>query len=128
MTAPHPFSIRAKLLAFRYGWQGIDYMLRTQANAWIQIGIAAIVTVVGLLCGLSGVEWCIVVLAIAGVWISEALNTAIEAVVDLASPDRHPLAGRAKDVAAGAVVVAVGAAAICGLVIFGPRLWALIYR
>ena len=49
------------------------------------------------------VEWCIVVLAMAGVWISEALNTAIEAVVDPASPDRHPLAGRAKDVAAGAV-------------------------
>ena len=125
---PHPFSVRAKVLAFRYAWQGIDYMLRTQVNAWIQIGIAAIVTVVGLLFGLSGVEWCVVVLAMAAVWIAEALNTAIEAVVDLASPERHALAGRAKDVAAGAVVVAVAAAAICGLVIFGPRFWFLLVR
>ena len=128
MSAPHPFSVRGKLLAFRYAWQGIDYMLRTQANAWIQIAIAAVVTGVGLVIGLSGVEWCVVVLAMAGVWISEALNTAIEAVVDLASPERHPLAGRAKDVAAGSVLVAIAAAAICGLVIFGPRLWALIPR
>ena len=61
-------------------------------------------------------------------WIAEALNTAIEAVVDLASPERHPLAGRAKDVAAGAVVVAVAAAGVCGLIIFGPRFWALVVR
>jgi diacylglycerol kinase (ATP) len=128
MHAPHPFSVRAKLLAFKYAWQGVDYMLRTQVNAWIQIGIAAVVTVVGLLFGLSGVEWCVVALAIAGVWITEALNTAIEAVVDLASPERHPLAGRAKDVAAGSVLVAIAAAAICGFVIFGPRFWLLLFR
>jgi diacylglycerol kinase (ATP) len=126
---PHsPYSIRGKLLAFRYAWQGIDYMLRTQANAWIQIGITIVVTITGLLFGLSAVEWCIVALAIAGVWVAEALNTAIEAVVDLASPERHPLAGRAKDVAAGAVVVAVAAAGLCGLCIFGPRFWALVVR
>jgi diacylglycerol kinase (ATP) len=128
MSAPHPFSVRAKLLAFRYAWQGIDYMLRTQVNAWIQIGIAAIVLAVGLAFGLSAVEWCVVVLAMAAVWIAEALNTALEAVVDLASPDRHPLAGRAKDVAAGSVLVAVAAAAMVGLLIFGPRLWGLVSR
>jgi diacylglycerol kinase (ATP) len=126
---PHPaYSIRGKMLAFRYAWQGIDYMLRTQANAWIQIAISLIVTITGLWFGLSAVEWCVVALAIAGVWVSEALNTAIEAVVDLASPGQHPLAGRAKDVAAGAVVVAVAAAGVCGLLIFGPRLWALLGR
>ena len=128
MSAPHPFSVRAKLLAFRYAWQGIDYMLRTQVNAWIQIGIATIVLAVGLAFGLSAVEWCVVVLAMAAVWISEALNTALEAVVDLASPGRHPLAGRAKDVAAGSVLVAVAAAAMVGLLIFGPRLWGLVSR
>ena len=128
MSAPPPFSVRAKLLAFRYAWQGIDYMLRTQVNAWIQIGIATIVLAVGLAFGLSAVEWCVVVLAMAAVWISEALNTALEAVVDLASPGRHPLAGRAKDVAAGSVLVAVAAAAMVGLLIFGPRLWGLVSR
>jgi diacylglycerol kinase len=126
MNAPSQLSVRGKVLAFRYAWQGITYMLRTQGNAWIQIAITAVVTAAGLWFGLSVAEWCAVVLAIAAVWIAEALNTAIEAVTDLASPERHPLAGRAKDVAAGAVVVAIAAAAVVGLLVFGPRLWALI--
>jgi len=100
-------------------------MLRTQPNAWFQIGIWVVVTAVGLTLGLTTAEWCAAVLAMALVWVTEALNTAIEDVVDLASPERHPLAGRAKDVAAGAVVVAVVASGIIGLIIFGPRLWAL---
>ena len=122
-TRPHPLSLRGKLLAFRYAWQGIAFMLRTQPNAWFQIGIAIVVTAVGLAMGLTAGEWCAAVLAMAGVWVAEALNTAIEAVVDLASPERHPLAGQAKDVAAGAVLIsALGSIAIACLV-FGPRIW-----
>ena len=126
MNAPHPLSLRGKLLAFQYAWQGISYMLRTQPNAWFQIGIWIVVTAVGLMFRLTAGEWSAAVLAMAVVWITEALNTAIEDVVDLASPGRHPLAGRAKDVAAGAVVVAVAASAIIGLIIFAPRFWALL--
>ena len=126
MTAPHPLSVRGKMLAFRYAWQGIAYMLRTQPNAWFQIGMWMVVTAVGLLMHLTAGEWCAAVLAMALIWITEALNTAIEAVVDLASPGRHPLAGRAKDVAAGSVVVAVAVSVIVGLIIFGPRFWALL--
>lgn len=126
MSAPHPLSVRGKMLAFQYAWQGISYMLRTQPNAWFQIGIWIVVTAVGLALGLTAGEWCAAILAMALVWITEALNTAIEAVVDLASPERHPLAGRAKDVAAGAVVVSVAASAIIGLIIFAPRFWALL--
>jgi diacylglycerol kinase (ATP) len=126
MNAPHPLSLRGKMLAFRYAWQGIAYMLRTQPNAWFQIGIWIVVTAVGLAMHLTAGEWSAAVLAMAVVWITEALNTAIEDVVDLASPARHPLAGRAKDVAAGAVVVAVAASGIIGLIIFGPRFWALL--
>jgi diacylglycerol kinase (ATP) len=126
MNAPSQLSVRGKLLAFRYALQGFAYMLRTQGNAWIQIVITLVVTATGLWFGLSTAEWCAVVLGIAAVWIAEALNTAIEAVVDLASPGRHELAGRAKDVAAGAVLVSIAAAAIIGLIVFGPRFWALI--
>jgi diacylglycerol kinase len=130
MTAPlpHPFSVRAKLLAIRYAWQGIDYMLRTQVNAWIQIAIALVVTAAGVAFGLTPLEWVACVLGMAAVWAAEALNTAIEAVVDLASPGRHPLAGRAKDVAAGAVLVTVGAAGLVALLVFGPHLWRLTLR
>ena len=126
MNAPHPLSVRGKMLAFQYAWQGISYMLRTQPNAWFQIGIWVVVTAVGLAFRLTAGEWSAAVLALALVWFTVALITAIVDVVDLASPGRHPLAGRAKDVAAGAVVVAVAASAIIGLIIFGPRLWALI--
>jgi len=126
MTAPHPLSVRGKMLAVRYAWQGIAYMLRTQPNAWFQIGVWIVVTAVGLLMDLTAGEWCAAVLAMALVWITEALNTAIEDVVDLVSPGRHPLAGRAKDVAAGAVLVAFAASAIVGLIIFAPRFWALL--
>jgi diacylglycerol kinase len=128
MTAPHPFSVRAKLQATRYACQGIAYMLRTQVNAWIQIGIAVVVTAAGLAFGLTPLEWVACVLGMAAVWTAEALNTAIEAVVDLASPGRHELAGRAKDVAAGAVLVTVGAAGIIALVVFGPHVWRLTLR
>ena len=126
MTRPHPLSVRGKMLAFQYAWQGLSYMLRTQPNAWFQIGIWLVVTAVGLAFRLTAGEWCAAVLAMALVWITEALNTAIEDVVDLASPEHHPLAGRAKDVAAGAVVVAVAASLIVGLIIFAPRFWALV--
>jgi diacylglycerol kinase (ATP) len=125
MSRPHPLSLRGKLLAFRFAWQGISFMLRTQPNAWFQIGIAVVVTAVGLAMELTAGEWCAAVLAMAGVWVAEALNTAIEAVVDLASPEHHVLAGQAKDVAAGAVFVATAAAGVVGLIVFGPRFWVL---
>lgn len=126
MNRPHPLSLHGKRLALRYAWQGVSYMLRTQPNAWFQIGIWVVVTAVGLGFGLTAGEWCAAVLAMALVWITEALNTAIEDVVDLASPGQHALAGRAKDIAAGAVVVSVAASAIIGLIIFAPRFWALL--
>ena len=76
----------------------------------------------GLRVGLSRVEWSLVVLAMIVVWTAEALNTALEALCDVASPAAHPLVERAKDIAAGAVLVAAVGAAIVGLLIFGPHL------
>ena len=71
----------------------------------------------GFFVGLSRLEWCAVVLAMVAVWTAEALNTAIEIVVDLASPDVHPLAGRAKDVAAGAVLISACGAVVVGILV-----------
>jgi diacylglycerol kinase (ATP) len=70
----------------------------------------------------SAIEWCALVLAIAGVWVAETLNTGLERLTDLASPGFHPLAGRAKDLAAAAVLLATLAAVSTVLVIFGTRL------
>ena len=101
-------------------------MLRTQANARIHLAATVVVLAGGFLGRLSCGEWCAVVAAVGLVWTAEGLNTAIEAVVDLVSPEYHVLAGRAKDLAAGAVLCAAIAAAIIGALIFGPRLAALL--
>jgi diacylglycerol kinase len=74
----------------------------------------------------TAAEWAVLVVTIAGVWVTEALNTAIEFVVDLVSPDYNQLAGWAKDVAAGAVLVASLSAMIVAAILFGPRLLRLL--
>ncbi len=98
-------------------------MLRTQRNAWIHATISTLVFLAGLWLGLNRMEWAIILLTITLVWMAEFVNTALEAVVDLASPDLHPLAKIGKDVGAAAVLVGSVAAVIVGLLILGPPLW-----
>ena len=76
-------------------------MLRSQRNAWIHAVATMLVCLSGFLFGLATAEWCWIVLAIVAVWTAEALNTALEFLTDVASPTFHPIAGKAKDVAAG---------------------------
>lgn len=99
-------------------------MLKTQQNAWIHSLIASLVIGMGAWLEINAQNWAILVLTIAMVFSAEFINTAIEAVVDLASPSLHPLAKVGKDVGAGAVLVAALAAIIVGLLILGPPLWA----
>jgi len=113
-------------LSFVYAGRGVLVMLRTQTNAWIHVVAALVAIIAGFFFGISRMEWCAVVGAIGLVLTAEGINTAIESVVDLISPERHPLAGRAKDVAAGAVLLAALAALAIGLLVFGPRVLALL--
>jgi len=110
--------------SFRHAFRGWGYVLKTQQNAWIHSLVASLVIVMGLWLGLAGRDWAILVLTIAMVFTAEFINTAIEAVVDLASPTQHPLARVGKDVGAAAVLVAALAAILVGLLILGPPLWA----
>jgi diacylglycerol kinase len=99
-------------------------MIRSQHNAWVHALATAMVVGAGAWFRLSRFEWCGLILAIMGVWTAEALNTALEFLADVASPGYHPLVKKAKDVAAGAVLVAaIGAACIGGLIL-GPHLQA----
>lgn len=109
--------------SFYFAASGLRFLLRTQRNARIHVGVAAIACGLGWWLKVSRIEWAIVALTIASVLILEGLNTAIEAAVDLASPTVHPLAKVAKDVAAGMVLVAAVAAVVIGGLIFGPPLW-----
>ena len=115
--------IFSRVAAFGHAFRGWWYVLRTQHNAWIHSVVAIVVVTLGVWLGLPPRDWAVLVLAIAMVFTAEFINTAIEAVVDLASPVHHPLAKVGKDVGAGAVLVAALAAAFIGLLILGPALW-----
>jgi diacylglycerol kinase len=114
----------SRLASFRHAFAGWWFMLRTQRNAWIHAVISTAVFVLGLWLGLGRLEWAIIVLTVGLVWMAEFVNTALEAVVDLASPDLHPLAKVGKDVAAAAVLVGACTAVVVGLLVLGPPLWA----
>jgi diacylglycerol kinase len=108
--------------SFRYAFAGIGYGLRTQRNLRIHVAIAVAVGVAGLWLGLSWWEWTAVALSVGFVLVAEMFNSALEAIVDLASPGPRPLAKVAKDAAAGAVVLAALTAVVVGLLVFGPHL------
>jgi undecaprenol kinase len=108
------------LVSFRYALQGIRFAWQGR-NFRIQCFIALIVIVTGAWTKLSFTEWMIVFLLIGLVLSFEIFNSAIESIVNFVSPEFHPLAGKIKDLAAGAVLVMSIAAAIIGLIIFVPH-------
>ena len=114
----------SRIASFRYAFQGWHHVFRTQQNMWIHGVIATVVFFLALWLRLPAHDWAMLVLTTAMVFAAEFMNTAIEAVVDLASPDKHPLAKIGKDVGAAAVLVAALAAILIGLLILGPPLWA----
>ena len=113
---------RSRISSFKHAFAGWWYVLRTQRNAWIHF-LATILTIaLGLWLSISPLEWAILLLAIGMVWTAEIINTALEAIVDLASPEEHPLARVGKDVGAGAVLLAALIAVVIGLLILAPPL------
>jgi diacylglycerol kinase len=113
----------SRLASFRHAFAGWWYVLRTQRNAWIHAVASLTVFVLALWLRLERTDWAILVLIVALVWVAEFVNTAVESVVDLLSPDIHPLAKASKDVAAAAVLIAALAAVVVGLLVLGPPLW-----
>lgn len=115
--------LQSRLAAFRYAFEGWWHVIRTQRNAWIHAVVSLVVLTLSFFLGLSTHDWAVIMIAIALVWIAEFLNTALEAVVDLASPQQHELAKIGKDVGAAAVLIAAATSIIIGLLILGPPLW-----
>jgi diacylglycerol kinase (ATP) len=123
MLSPSPRRSTSRWDSFRHAFAGCWHLLHTQQNAWIHACATVAVTALGLWLGLGRLEWAVIVLAVGLVWMAEFVNTALEAVVDLASPDLHPLAKIGKDVAAAAVLVGAITAVVVGLLVLGPPLW-----
>ena len=109
-----------RIRSIRCALTGIRVMIFSQHNAWIHAAATLVVVMVSLAFHLTRTEWCWIVLAIISVWTAEALNTAFEFLTDVASPEFHPLAAKAKDVAAGGVLIAAIGSAVIGLLVLGP--------
>ena len=120
--------LTGRLRSFGHAFRGLKILVQTQQNARIHAAATILVIAAGALLRISSTEWALIAIAILCVWAAEALNTAIEFVVDLVSPDRHALAAKAKDVAAGAVLVAAIGAAVVGAIVFGPHILKMLDR
>ena len=115
------------IASFGYAFHGLLYALRTQRNARVHITIAILAITMGIVLHISTVEFAMIFVAITGVFIAEMFNTVFELCIDLASPEYHPLAKIAKDVAAGAVLLSAMLSVVIGLFVFGPHLWVLLH-
>lgn len=107
---------------FRYAFSGICYAFKSQLNFKVHIFIAFVVGTIGYCLKLTANEWLWIIAAIGMVLMTELLNTALEVLVDLVSPEIHPKAKIIKDVAAGAVLIMAITAVIIGMVIFVPKI------
>lgn len=119
------FSLGDRLLSFRHAFRGIFFVIRSQHNFRIHLVFVVLVVLAGFLFSISLSEWLVLMLTIALVLSLEMINSAIEYLVDLVTKEHHPLAGKVKDIAAGAVLVAAIISVIIGLIIFIPKICSL---
>ena len=116
------FTIMGRIRSVRYAIQGLATMLKSQHNAWLHALATVLVFATGFFFGLNTSEWCWIVLSVVSVWIAEALNTALEFLADIACSTEHPVVEKAKDVAAGAVLISALGSVIIGILVLGPHL------
>ena len=119
--------LSSRARSFRYAFSGWWFVIRTQRNAWIHTVVSLAVIAVSFWVKLPPRDWAAIIIAIALVWTAEFLNTALEAVVDLAANhEQHELARVGKDVGAAAVLIAALSAVLIGVLILGPHLYRLL--
>ncbi|MFC2028749.1 diacylglycerol kinase family protein [Chloroflexota bacterium] len=113
----------SRIQSFKNAIRGWWYVVRTQRNAWIHAVVTVLVVLLAVFLKIQIRDWAVLLIAISIVWLAEFLNSALESVVDLASPQQHPLAMRGKDVGAAAVLITAIASVIIGFLVLGPPLW-----
>ena len=116
------------LRGFGFAFEGMVHAAQNERNMRVHIVIAVCCVLLGFFLRLSLVEWAVIALAMSGVFTSEMMNTSVESLIDLASPEHHALAKIAKDAAAGAVLVNAAFAAVAGILIFAPKIWDVVRR
>jgi len=116
--------MKKRIQSFKYAGKGVAKVAVSEANFLIHLAAAAFVTALGFYFSLAPLEWAAVLLCFGLVMSAEAMNSAVERVVNFISPGHHEQAGEIKDIAAGAVLIAAAAAALVGAVIFLPKITA----
>ena len=120
INAAPAFSLKARFKSVRYAVTGIGFVIRNEHNARIHIAAAIVVVLVGATYRIDASDWLILVLAIIGVWFAETINTAFEYLCDVVSPQKNEAVRHAKDIAAGAVLIAAVGAVIVGTITMLP--------
>lgn len=123
MSTNKSLSAASRAASFVHAGRGLKMMVQSEPNAKIHVIAAVTVGVLAWIFQATRAEWCFLILGMMAVGIAEAINTAIECLTDLVSPEYHPLAGKAKDISAGAVLIAAIGAALIGAVIFVPKVF-----
>jgi diacylglycerol kinase (ATP) len=118
--------LKKRLNSFRYAFAGIADLFSSHPNAKIHLLAALAAVAAGCYFQLNTTEWCLVAISIAAVLAAEGFNSALEYLTDLVSPNHHPLAGKAKDMAAGAVLLTAIGAATVGILVFLPKILSLL--
>lgn len=116
------FTLRKRLKSFKFAFNGIKLLITREHNAWIHCFAAVCAIIAGFAFDISTTEWIAVTFAIGTVLAAEAVNSSIEAIADLVSPEYNEAIKRTKDIAAGAVLILAISAAIVGLIIFVPKI------
>jgi diacylglycerol kinase (ATP) len=120
------FSIRARIKSFDFAFKGLGLFFATQHNAWIHLAAMVLTIVSGYYFSISVSEWCLICMAIGFVIFAEIVNTAIEFLTNIVSPEYNKKAGEVKDLAAAAVLVSAITAVALGLIVFIPKIYALL--
>jgi diacylglycerol kinase (ATP) len=107
------------LRSFYYALRGLRFAIKEQPNFQMHVVIAIVVIGAGFHFMINEAEWIAVLLSMGLVFTAELINTSVENLVDMVSPTRHPLAGKIKDIAAGAVLIAGVIAGTVGVIVFG---------
>jgi diacylglycerol kinase (ATP) len=110
--------MKNRLRSFAHAFRGLSILLQTQSNARIHLAATVAVVVLAIVLDVGTIEWAVLLLATSVVWSAEALNSSLEHIADRASPEWHPLVQKAKDMAAGAVLLAAMAALAVGILVF----------
>ncbi|TYR75479.1 diacylglycerol kinase family protein [Rossellomorea vietnamensis] len=121
-----PSRRRKFLRSFKFAFKGIKLVFAEELNFRVHFTVSIAVVAAGFVLSISLPEWIAIILLITGMFALEMLNTAIERTVDLVTKEYHPLAGQAKDIAAGAVLCYALGAVVVGIMIFLPKLWEIV--